>query len=291
MPIQNFTTDKAMLIAVRVSSVLLILIGFTFAALSHPMWHPMSVASDKVIERLLFSGIACTFVGILVFFGSIRGLDRRTKRLWLIPGLLILLPVVGLLWFRFFYVPPFTVAQAGSRITPGALSLRTPTMAIVPSEAGVVFGTVTLPGEQERLAFLIFVDYGGDLSRYSSFTPNSMGGLNALSQLPDGKWTEVSVGFSVGETPFDAKYYIELDDSLTEVATETLSVGEKSYDASAGRVFLVDLTVEPHSCRQVNVTMPPVPAKLETRDEILRTAKALRETLAERDPAINQFLD
>jgi hypothetical protein len=74
------------------------------------------------------------------------------------------------------------------------------------------------------------------------------------------------------------------------VATETISINDQSYNLSAGRVFLIDLTTETTNCRQVNVTMPPVPEKLETRDNILRAGEALCETLAERHPAISEFL-
>jgi hypothetical protein len=280
-----------MLIAARIGGVALIMVGFALAALSHPMWHSMSAASDKVIDRLLFSGITCTLLGIIAFLRSIRDLNRRTKRLWLIPALLILVPVFGLLLLRFMYVPPFTVAEGGGKISRGALSIRTPTKSIAPPEAGIVFSTVTFPGQQEQLAFLILFDYGGELATYSSVSPNTAGPVQGGIQSPGGRWAEIIVGFSVNGEPIEGRYYVELDDSLTKVATETLSVGGESYDVSSGRVFLIELAAAIPSCQQVDVTMPPVPVNLETRDDILRAGDVLRSTLAERHPEIEEFLD
>jgi hypothetical protein len=277
--------------ATRVGAVLLIFVGFALAVLTHPMWHSMSAASDKVIDRLLLSGIACTLVGILVFFHSIRGLDQRTKRLWLIPALLILTPVVGLLWFRFIHVPPFTVAEAGGKISRGDLSMRTPTTLIAPPEAGIVFSTVSVPGQQEQFAFLILFDYGGELVTYSSSSPNTNTPFLGRFQLPDGQWAEAVIGFAVNGKPIDGTYYVKLDDSLTKVATETISVGDNTYDLSAGRVLLIDLAKETPNCRQIDVTMPPIPSKLETRYDILRAGVTLRKTLAERHQTIDEFLD
>lgn len=92
-----------MSVAARVAAVVLILVGFVLAGLSHPIFHSMSVSSDKVIDRLLLSGVTCTFFGILALILAIRGLDRRTKQLWLIPAFFILATVSCILLFRFFY--------------------------------------------------------------------------------------------------------------------------------------------------------------------------------------------
>lgn len=279
-----------MLVAARVGAVLLILLGLTLAMLSHPMWHSMSVASDKVIDNLLISGIACTLLGIVAVLLAIRDLDRQTKRLWLIPALLVLTAVFGFLVFRLVYIPPFTVAEGGGKISEGALSIRVPTKSIAPPEAGIVFSTVTLPGQQEQFAYLFIFHYGGELDSYSSFSPNTVGSFHGGIDSPDGQRAEIITGFTVNGKPIEGRYYVELDDSLTKVATETVSIGDESYETSAGRVFLVDLTAETPSCRQLDVKMPSVPTKLDSRDDILRAGKALRETLAERHPAIAEFL-
>lgn len=154
-----------------------------------------------------------------------------------------------------------------------------------------MFSTVTVPGQREQFAFLFLFDYGGELASYRSFSPNTLGLLHGGVQSPEGRWAEIIIGFSVDGKPIEGGYRIELDDSLTNVATETILVGAKSFDASAGRVFLIDLTAETPNCRQIDVMMPPVPVNLETRDDILRAGDALREALAERHPAIDEFLD
>ena len=212
-----------------VGAVVLIMIGFGLAALSHPMWHPSSVASDKVIDNLLFSGVACTLLGVVALLLAMRRLDQRTKRLWLIPAFLILAPVAGLLIFRFTYVRPFRVAEIGGKISQGALSIRTPTKSIAPPNAGVEFSTVTVPGQQEQFAYLVLFNYGGELVRYSSSSPNTKGPYHGGIESPDGQWAEIIIGFTVNAKPVEGRYYVELDDSLTQVAIETMSVGDKSY--------------------------------------------------------------
>ena len=280
-----------MLVAARVGAVLLVLVGFVLAALSHPMFHSQSVTNDNFIARLLYSGVACTLIGTIAFLLAIRGLDRRTKRLRLIPVLLVLTSVFGFLVFRFVYVPPFTVAEGGGKISQGALTIRVPTRWIVPPKAGIVFSTVTVPGQQEQFAFLILFRCGRELSSYSSSSPNTMGPLDAGVQSPEGQWAEMIIGLTVNGKPIEGRYYVELDDSLKKVATETMSVGDRIYEISAGRVFLIDITAEEPSCRQVSVLLPSVPAKLETRDDVLRAGDALHESLRELDPAIDEFLD
>ena len=274
-----------------VGAAVLITIGFGLAALSHPMWHSLSVASDKVIDNLLFSSVAFTLLGILALLLAVRPLDRRTKRLCLIPALLILTPIAGLLIFRFTYVRPFTVTQIGGNISQGALSIRTPTVLIKPPEAGVTFSTVTIPGKQERFAYLILFNYGGELSHYSSSSPNTKGLGNGGIESPRGRWAEIIVGFTVDAKPVEGHYYVELDDSLTQVQTETMAIGENKYEISAGRVFLMNLTTAPPSCHQLDVVMPPVPNNSRLPDDALKAAADIRQILHDRHPDIAEFLN
>ena len=179
----------------------------------------------------------------------------------------------------------------GGKISQGALTIRVPTRSIAPPKAGIVFSTVTVSGQKEQFAFLVLIRYGGELSSYSSSSPNTMGPLHGGVQSPEGQWAEMIIGFTVNGKPIEGRYYVELDDSLNKVATETMSLGDRTYEISAGRVFLIDITAEEPRCRQVSVPLPSVPAKLETRDDVLRAGDALHESLRELDPAIDEFLD
>lgn len=53
-------------------------------------------------------------------------------------------------------------------------------------------------------------------------------------------------------------YRIELHDTLSVVMKESLEADGNRVDASAGQLFLVDLTTVPTVCRQLKVQMPAI---------------------------------
>ena len=91
--------------------------------------------------------------------------------------------------------------------------------------------------------------------------------------------------------PIEASYRVELNETRTAVANESLTIGGKPVDITSGRVFLLDLTTNPQVYRQMNVELPAVPTKLESEEDAERAAEAIRKSLESQDSDIKAFLE
>ena len=74
------------------------------------------------------------------------------------------------------------------------------------------------------------------------------------------------------------------------MANESLTVGGKRVDMTAGRVFLIDLTADAPAYRQKKAELPAIPAKLDTPADVERLADIIRASLESQDPEIKAFL-
>jgi hypothetical protein len=206
------------------------------------------------------------------------------------------------LWYIQIHKPVWKIVEVGTRITGADLDFLRPevrarlvsegfhissrTLVIDPPNPGVLFGTVRKPGNQEQFTYLILFRYGARLRSYGGIIT----GKRKLLCTFDGTVGETNDRFKVNGRPIEASYRVELNEARTGVANESMIIGGKPEDMTSGRVFLLDLTVESPVYRQMKVELPPIPLKLETKDDAERAAEAIRKDLENKDPDIKAFL-
>jgi hypothetical protein len=206
-----------------------------------------------------------------------------THRRKLLLGFLVfaLVLVTGVGWWWYTRSPLKIVQQA--RSSSGQLAVSGGNLVVAAPKPGFLFGTVRKPGSQEQFTYLILLRYGHP----------SSGGSKPSGQChctSDGRQAEAEAAVELDGKRIEVVYRIELDETLTAVANESLTIDGKSKDLSTGQVFLIDLTAETPGYRQKEVGLPAVPSKLETTEDLERLAKAIQETLESQDPEIKAFL-
>ena len=212
-----------------------------------------------------------------------------TNRRTLLRGLLLigLVLVAGWVWFTRLHTPALRIVEAGKRLTSDNLDVSKRTLVVVPPRPGVLFSTVRKPGRQEQFTYLILFRYG---PRIRSFDFNIRGPEPDCMLDLFGRWAETTAVFELNEKRIEASYRVELNETRTAVANESLTIGGKRVDMTSGQVFLIDLTTEPPVYRQMKVELPATPSKLETPEDAERAAEAIRQSLESQDLDIKAFL-
>ena len=215
------------------------------------------------------------------------------QRRKLLSGLLLigLILVAGWLCFTRLRTPAIEIVEPGRRLTSDTLDISSKTLVVVPPKPGVLFSTVRKLEDKEEFAYLILFKYGRRIRQHSTSIVRR-GSSPAVCKLDHfGKWAETPAEFQVNGKPIEASYRVELDETRTAVANESLTIGGKPADITSGRVFLLDLTTDPQVYRQMNVELPAVPTKLESEEDAERAAEAIRKSLESQDSDIKAFLE
>jgi hypothetical protein len=215
---------------------------------------------------------------------------RRTILRWLL--LIGLICVAGWVWFNRFHSPAFTIVEVGSRLTSDHLEISSDTIVVNPPKPGVVFATVKKPEANEEFTYVILVKYGRRITSYATYIKPIGRGRDPLhSKLEQfGRWAETGTGFELNGKPIEASYRVELNETRTAVASESLTIAGKPVDMTAGQVFLIDLTAESPGYQQMKVELPAIPSNLATKEDAERAAEAIRKSLESQDPEIKAFL-
>ena len=209
-------------------------------------------------------------------------MPHRTKLLlgFLLIGLVL---VAGAGWWLYAQskLSPFSVQSA--RTSSGNLTVSGGNLLIVAPKASVLFGTVKTPEGNERFAYLILFKY----PRAKAAGPGQDAQFQCTS---DGRNAEATHAIALEGKRIEATYRIELNQDLTTVAKESLSLGGKSVDLASGRVFLIDLTAEMPAYQQREVELPAVPVKPESMQDVERLVELIRKALESQDSEIKAFL-
>jgi len=212
--------------------------------------------------------------------------QRRTYALVLLLVGLVLVAGVGVGWWglKRFLAPQMKIVLRGSSGSSGRLGISGGDLVVVAPKPGVFFGTVRKPGTPEQLTYVILFRYGRSKS-------GGGGGHGVqFSCKTDARSAQTTDAIELNGQRIEAAYRVELDEALTGVTSETLTIGGKPVDAKSGRVFLMDLAADAPAYRQKTADLPPIPAKLETTADVERLADAIREGLERQDPEIKAFL-
>ena len=209
---------------------------------------------------------------------------RRKLLLGLLTIGLVLVAGAGWWWYAQSLPLPFKIVARGSRSFSGNLGVSGGSLVVVAPKPGIYFGTVRKPGGPEQFTYLILFRYGRPKSQGSSR------GIESRCTSDSRGTAETKDAIELDGKRIEAAYRIELNETLTAVANESLAIGEKSVDMTAGRVFLIDLTAETPTYQQKNVELPAIPSQLESTEDVERLAEAIRKSLESQDPEIKAFL-
>jgi hypothetical protein len=157
-------------------------------------------------------------------------------------------------------------------------------LVVVAPDPGIYFGTVKKPGMSEQFTYFILFKYGRPLSDGSSR------GLET-NNFTDGTIAETKDAIELDGRRVEAAYRLELNETRTAVAVETLKIGGRSVDIASGRVFLIDLRDESPVYRQRNIELPTIDSPLESTDDVQRLAETIRDRLKGEDAEIRAFLE
>ena len=105
-----------------------------------------------------------------------------------------------------------------------------------------------------------------------------------------GNWAETTANFELNGKRIDASYHVDLNETRSAVANETLRIKGRDVDMRSGRLFLIDLTAELQIYQQINIDLQAPPSKLETTEDAERAAETIRQTLKSQGSEIKTFM-
>lgn len=198
---------------------------------------------------------------------------------------LVIVAGAGVAWWGFtqLRVPAVRFVLRGSSGSSGRLKVSGGNLVVVAPKPGVFFGTVKKPESAEQFTYVILFRYGRPKSDGASRDVQ----FNCRS---DARSAETTDAIELDGRRIEAAYRVALDEALTGVTAESLTVGGKRVDTAGGRVFLIDLAADAPAYRQKSAELPAIPANLETPADIERLADTIRQTLESQDPEFRAFL-
>jgi hypothetical protein len=194
------------------------------------------------------------------------------------------------LWYVNLRKPAWNIVEAGTCLTSDNLDITSKTLVVVPPKPGVIFSTVRKLEGDEEFTYIILLKYGDRIRSYSSGIIRKEGSQELCKLGHFGKWAETTVAIELNGKPIEVSYRVELNETCTAVANESLTVEGNYVDMASGQVFLVDLTAESPIYRQMKVELPVVPMRLETKEEAERASEAILRSLGNKDLDIKAFL-
>jgi hypothetical protein len=213
-------------------------------------------------------------------------MSRGRALLFVLAGIALIgaLGAATFWWYKkHLPAPPPIVALCGTSVSTDILGVSGGHLVVERPKPGLYFGTVRTPGSPEQVTYLIVFRYGP-------------GGWDNVSQRihshsqASGNTGKTANAIALGGQRIEAEYRIELNETHTAVATETLTVGGERMDLSAGRVFLIDLTAETPVYRQKKVELPPITTNLDRAADLRAFAEAIRASLDAGDEEVKGFL-
>jgi hypothetical protein len=153
----------------------------------------------------------------------------------------------------------------GGRNSSGECGISSGNLFLVSGKPAVVFGTVTKPGAQEELTYVLVFRHalsGPDLG--------FLGPPMNFHSSSGGRKTESRDAITIRGKRIEASYEVELNETQSAVMQEALTAGGGSKEVAAGRVFLVDLDGESPTYRQKSLTQPPPVAPLGSPADVER---------------------
>jgi hypothetical protein len=213
----------------------------------------------------------------------------RKRRRFLVLGLLVLLAVLfvcaGVLWYARNRTGAYSIIIRGGRSFFGNIGVSGGSLFLVSGKPAVLFGTVTKPGAQEELTYVLIFRHA-----LSEADLAGMGPPIDLGTSGEGRKQESHGTVTVDGKRIEARYEVDWNENHTEMTREALAVGGQSKDSNGGKVFLVDLAGQAPVYIQKNLKLMPPVTPLESPADVERLAEAILRGLESQDAESKAFV-
>ena len=208
------------------------------------------------------------------------------RRRSLVLGILVLLALfvgAGVMWLARNRTGSYRIIMRGGRTSFGNVGISGGSLFLVSGKPAILFGTVTKPGAQEELSYVLVFRH--------ALSPADLAGLGPhLGTSGEGRKQESRDAITVNGKRIEARYEVAWNETYTELTREALEVGEQSKELKAGRIFLVDLAGQAPIYTQKNLKLWPSVTPLESSADVERLAEAILRSLESQDSEIKAFI-
>jgi len=150
----------------------------------------------------------------------------------------------------------------------GAMTFRGPTIWLEAGSPGVVYARD--PNKPEQLAYVLVVKHPFTFALGLPTSDLQLSGVHSIVGGADNQLATNGLAVKQGKEAFEFKNEYRLDQTAKRFAEEKLFVDGRELSATAGRVFLVDLTVRPVTLAQVAVPPDQLAAPKEQSEAAVR---------------------
>ena len=218
------------------------------------------------------------------------------RRRFLALGVLFLLTAIlvgaGLWWFGPSRSAPdhsgsYRVVMRGGRSGSGDFGISSGNLFLVSGRPVVLFDTVTKPGAQEELTYvLVFRPLPSGLR----FGPLGLPFDDvSFGSTGEGRKHRSRDAFTITGKRIEASYEVDLNETYSAVTREALTAGGERKELAAGRVFLVDLDRESPAYKQKSLNQSPPVTPLGGPADVERLAEAILKDLENQDEETKAF--
>jgi hypothetical protein len=211
------------------------------------------------------------------------------RRHFLVLGLLVLLSALavgaGVLWFARNRTTSYSIIMRGARSFRGNVGVSGGNLFLVSGKPAILFATVTKPGTQEQLSYVLVFRHA-----LSAADLEGLGPPMNLGTSGEGRKQESRDAITINGKRIEARYEVDWNETYTELTREALAVGGQSKELTAGKVFLVDLASQAPVYIQKNLKPMPSVAPLESSEDVERLAEAILRTLESQDAESKAFI-
>jgi hypothetical protein len=211
------------------------------------------------------------------------------RRLFLVLGLLILLAALGVgagvLWFASNRTGSYRIVMRGGRSFLGTIGVSGGNLFLVSGKPAVLFGTVTKPGAEEELTYVLIFRHALSTADLAGLGPPMHLGTSG-----EGRKRESRDAITINGKRIEARYEVDWNEDYTGVPREALTVGGQSKALTAGKVFLVDLAGQAPVYVQKNLKLIPSVTPLDSPADVERLAEAILRSLENQDAETKAFV-
>ena len=211
------------------------------------------------------------------------------RRRLLVLGLLVLLAALfvgaGVLWFARNPPGSYRIIMRGGRSSFGTVGITGGGLFLVSGKPAILFGTVTKPGGQEELTYVLVFRH--------ALVAADLAGLGPPMDLiasGEGRKPESRGAITINGKRIEAHYEVEWNETYTEVAREALKAGGQSKELNAGKVFLVKMAGQVPVYIQEDLKVMPSVTPLESPADVERLAEAILRILENQDAETKAFI-
>jgi hypothetical protein len=211
------------------------------------------------------------------------------RRRFLVLGLFVVLAALsvgaGVLWFARIGAGSYRIVMRGGKSSFGNVGISGGNLFLVSGKPAILFGTVTKPGAQEELSYVLIFRHALSAADLAGLGPPL-----DLGTSGEGRKQESRDAITISGKRIEARYEVNWNETYTEVTQEALAVGGKSKELTAGKVFLVDLAGQDPVYIQKNLKLMPSVTRLESPADVERLAEVILRILENQDGETKAFI-